>query len=190
MRDARSEVTQLLTAWNQGDEGAKDRLVPLVYRELHQLAQRYMAKEYRGHTLQATALVNEAYLRLVDIRHADWRNQAHFFAVAARIMRHVLVDLARQRGRLKRGAEEQRVSFEEALTVKVSSIEEVLAIDEALDKLAATDPRKVQVVELRFFAGLSVEETAKVLKASTDTVLRDWRLAKLWLRRELRRQSG
>lgn len=164
------EVTQLLAAWSNGDQAALDELMPLVYAELRRLARRYMNRESPGHTLQTTALVNEAYLRLVDAREVRWQNRAHFFAVAAQMMRRILVDFARSRQNLKRGGDVQQVS-----------------LDEALSTLAALDPRQAQVVELRFFGGLSNEETAEVLKVSVGTVRRDWSLAQAWLYRELNR---
>jgi RNA polymerase sigma factor (TIGR02999 family) len=183
------EVTRLLLAWSQGEQAALEQLVPLVYGELRRLARRYMARERRDHTLQATALVNEAYLRLVETRHLRWQNRAHFFGVAAQLMRRILVDWARSRPHLKRGAKAQQVSLEEALTLSWEPDRDLVALDDTLRALAAVAPRKSQVVELRFFGGLSVEETAEVLKVSPDTVLRDWRLAKVWLLREMRKGS-
>jgi RNA polymerase sigma factor (TIGR02999 family) len=184
-RPSAHEVTQLLQAWGDGDERALEKLTPLVYGELHQLAQRYMAREAPGHTLQTTALVHEVYLRLVDFRKISWQNRAYFFGVCARLMRQILVDFARSRRRLKRGGEAPRVSLEEAFVVSLEAPANLLALDEALDALAALEPRKSRVVELRFFGGLSVEETAEVLKVSEETILRDWRLAKAWLLREM-----
>jgi RNA polymerase sigma factor (TIGR02999 family) len=178
------DVTQLLQAWTQGDSSALKKLTPLVYQELHRVAHRYMALENPGHTLQTTALVNEAYLRLVSNR-ATWQNRAHFFAISAQLMRQILVDFARSRHQLKRGGKVQRVSLDEAIVGSEEADVDLAALDDALKALAMVDQRKSQVVELRFFGGLSVEETAEVLKVSTDTVLRDWRLAKLWLMREL-----
>jgi RNA polymerase sigma-70 factor, ECF subfamily len=183
------QVTQLLLAWSAGDPAAQERLMPLVYGELRQLAKRYMARERPDHTLQATALVNEAYLRLVDAKQVRWQNRAHFFAVSARLMRHILVDLARSRHYQKRGGEAQHVSLEEALLVSQRKDTDLVALDEALKALAAVDPRKSQVVELRYFGGLSVAETAEVLKVSPDTVLSDWKLAKVWLLREIKKGS-
>jgi len=180
------EVTQLLQAWSRGDSSALEKLTPLVYRELHRLAHRYMDFENPGHTLQTTALVNEAYLRLVSNR-ASWQNRAHFFAISAQLMRQILVDFARSRHQLKRGGQVQRVSLDEALVSSKEPDADLVALDDALTALTAVDSRKSRVVELRFFGGLSVEETAEVLKVSVDTVLRDWRLAKLWLLRELNR---
>ncbi len=160
--------------------------MPLVYGELHRLAKRYMARERSGHTLQTTALVNEAYLKLIDSNHMSWRNRAHFFAVAAQLMRRILIDFARSRRSLKRGAEPHPVSLDEAPVVSQEPRADLIAVDDALNALAAIDPRKSQVVELRFFGGLSVEETAEVLKVSADTVMSDWKLAKMWLLHELR----
>jgi RNA polymerase sigma factor (TIGR02999 family) len=183
------QVTQLLLAWNAGDSAAQEKLIPLVYTELRQLAKRYMARERPDHTLQATALVNEAYLRLVDGKQVRWQNRAHFFAVSARLMRHILVDLARSRHYQKRGGDAQPVSLEDALLVSQRKDPDLVALDEALKTLAVVDPRKSQVVELRYFGGLSVAETAEVLKASPDRVLRDWKLAKVWLLREIKKGS-
>ena len=179
------DVTQLLRAWGQGDEGALGRLIPLVQQELHRRAQRYMSREKPDHTLQTTALVNEVYLRLVDIARVSWQDRAHFFAIAARMMRRILTDFARARNYQKRGGAALHVSFDEALAVSQEQGAEIIAIDEALVALAALDARKSQVVELRFFGGLSVEETAEVLKVSPETVKRDWRFAKAWLHRAL-----
>ena len=179
------DVTQLLQAWSDGDQAALEKLMPLVYGELHRLAKRYMAQEEPGHILQTTALVNEAYLRLVDSRQMNWRNRAHFFAVAAQLMRRILIDYARSRRSLKRGAESPRVSLDEAPAVTQEPRPDLLALDDALNALAAIDLRKSQVVQLRFFGGLSVEETAEVLKVSADTVMSDWKVAKLWLMHEL-----
>ena len=181
-----AEATELLLAWGQGDQGALERLVPLVHDELHRIARRCMAGERVGHSLQATALVNEAYLRLIDVSHVDWQNRAHFLAVSARLMRRILVDHARSRNYEKRGGGAQKVSFDEGLVVSVEPGQDLVALHDALTALAKVDPRKSQVVELRFFGGLSVEETAEALHVSTDTVTRDWNLAKVWLVRELR----
>jgi RNA polymerase sigma-70 factor (ECF subfamily) len=176
------DVTQLLLAWSEGDEGALDRLVPIVYRELRKLAKRYIDQESPGHTLQATALVNEAYMRLADINRMQWQNRAHFFAISAQMMRHILVDHARRRNQLKRGNGAVRVELDEAHPVfQGQSGVDLVAVDEALSALTAVNERHGQVVELRFFGGLSVEETAEVLKVSTDTVSRDWKAAKAWL---------
>ena len=184
------EVTQLLKAWGQGDEGALGRLIPLVQQELHRLAHCYMSREAPDHTLQTTALVNEVYLRLVDSAQVSWQDRAHFFAIAARMMRRILTDFARSRNYQKRGGAVLHVSFDEALAVSKERDAEIMALDEALVALAAVDARKSQVVELRFFGGLSVEETAEVLKVSPETVKRDWRFAKSWLHRVLSRDKG
>jgi RNA polymerase sigma-70 factor, ECF subfamily len=180
-----NEITQLLLAWGSGEEKAFEKLAPLVYAELHTLARRYMAGERPGHTLQTTALVNEAYLRLVDASRVQWQNRAHFFAVSAQLMRRILVDFARSRNYAKRGGAAQRLSLDEAPPVAVERGADLIALDDALTALSAFDPRKAKVVELRFFGGLTEDETAEVLKVSSDTVTRDWRLAKVWLRREL-----
>jgi len=179
------EVTQLLQAWSEGDEQALGRLIPLVHKELHRLARRYMAGESPGHTLQTTALVNEAYLRLVDVKNVSWQNRAHFFGVSAQLMRRILVDLARSRHAVKRGGHANTLSFEEALIVSPERSADVVALDDALNVLASIDPRRSRVVELRFFGGLSVAEAAEVLKISPETVMHDWKLAKAWLLREL-----
>ena len=179
------QVTQLLLAWREGEESALEKLTPVVYEELRRLAHRYMAGERAAHTLQTTALVNEAYVRLIDGKQVNWQNRAHFFAVSARLMRRILVDWARSRQSQKRGDQPQQVTLDEALMLTRGRNEDLVALDEALKSLTGVDPRKSQVVEMRFFGGLSVEETAEVLKVSPDTVLRDWRLAKLWLLREL-----
>jgi RNA polymerase sigma factor (TIGR02999 family) len=181
------EITQLLLAWNEGDDQALDRLMPLVHDELHLLAHRYMAGERTGHPLQTTALVNEAYLRLIDSSRVRWQNRAHFFAVSAQLMRRILVDAARSRRKLKRGGDAIHVSLDEALSVSNEPAADVIALDEALTALAAFDVRKSKVVELRFFGGLSVDETAEVLNVSVMTVMRDWSFAKAWLLRELER---
>jgi RNA polymerase sigma factor (TIGR02999 family) len=179
------DVTQLLHAWSEGDERALDKLMPVVYRELHRLAKRYMAHERPGHTLQTTALVNEAYLRLVDAGKVNFQNRAHFFAVSAQLMRRILVEYARRHGSQKRGGEVPRVSLEESLVVYGKRGADLVALDDALQALAAIDARRSRVVELRFFGGLSVEETAAVLRVSPETVMHDWKLAKAWLRREV-----
>jgi RNA polymerase sigma-70 factor (ECF subfamily) len=178
-------VTEMLVAWSNGDKSALERLIPLVHDELHRLAHRYMNRERPGHMLQTTALVNEAYLRLVDSSHVRWQNRAHFFAVSAQLMRRILVDFARSRNYLKRGGNAVQVSLDEALAILPEQDADLVALDEALNALAAIDERKSRVVELRFFGGLNIEETAEVLKVSPDTVMRDWRLAKVWLLREL-----
>jgi RNA polymerase sigma-70 factor, ECF subfamily len=179
------EVTRLLLAWNDGDEGALEKLVPQVYQELRRLAKRQMRGEHPDHTLQTTALINEAYLRLVDLRNIQWQNRAHFFALCARLMRRILVDFARSRHYAKRGGGAQPISLEESLVVSPAQSTDLVAVDDALKALAKVDARKAQVVELRFFGGLTVEETAEVLKVSPETVQRDWKMAKAWLLREL-----
>jgi RNA polymerase sigma factor (TIGR02999 family) len=184
------EVTQLLLAWSQGDRSALDQLIPLVHEELHRLAHRYMGHERPGHTLQTTALVNEAYLRLIDASQVRWQNRAHFFAVSAQVMRRILVDFARAHRNLKRGGYARRVTLDETLLVPQEPDADLVALDDALTALAAIDQRQAQAVELRFFGGLSVEETAEVLKVSPETVHRDWRVAKAWLLRELSRENS
>jgi RNA polymerase sigma-70 factor (ECF subfamily) len=179
------QVTGLLQAWSDGDETALERLIPLVEAELRRLARAYMRRERQGHTLQTTALVNEAFIRLVDAQQVRWNDRAHFLGISARLMRRVLVDHARARGYQKRGGGAQRVTFGEALAIAPEPSVDLVALDRALEALATVDARKARVVELRFFGGLSVEETADVLHLSTDTIKRDWRLAKLWLLREL-----
>jgi RNA polymerase sigma-70 factor, ECF subfamily len=190
MGSSAHEVTRMLQAWSEGDQDALDKLVPVVYEELHRLARRYMAHELPGHTLQTTAVVNEVYLRLVDSAQASWQNRAQFFAVCAQLMRRILVDWARTRQAVKRGAGERPLELQEALVVTEAPGADLVALDDALKALAAVDQRKSQVVEMRFFGGLSVEETAEVLKVSAETVLRDWKLAKRWLRRELSPKVG
>jgi RNA polymerase sigma factor (TIGR02999 family) len=179
------EITELLQAWRGGDEQALEKLTPRVYCELHQAARRCMSKERDGHSLQATALINELYLRFSDLKQVDWQNRTHFFAICARQMRRILTDEARLRQTEKRGGGAPVVSLDEAPEVAASAHADVLAIDDALKALALVDERKSKVVELRFFGGLSVEETAEVLNVSPDTVARDWRLAKAWLLREM-----
>jgi len=187
------EITGLLKAWAGGDAAALDQLTPLVYDELRRLARRYMRNERAGNTLQTTALVNEAYLRLVDAQRVGWQDRAHFFAVSAQMMRRILVDAARARGSAKRGGQVKRVNHSAAFNldaipdVSTGRDRELVAIDDALNTLAEMDPRKARVIELRFFGGLSVEETAEILKISSQTVMRDWKLAKAWLTRELAR---
>jgi RNA polymerase sigma-70 factor, ECF subfamily len=182
---ATHEVTQLLKAWTGGDEQALEKLTPLVYRQLHQVAQSCMAGQRPDHTLQTTALVNEVYLRLVDCEQVNWQDRAHFFAVSAQLMRRILIDFARSRGYQKRGAGATHIPLEEAPSVGSEPDPNLVALDDALKALAAVDERKAKVVELRFFGGLSIDETAEVLKVSVETVVRDWRLAKMWLLREL-----
>ena len=180
-----SDATDLLVAWSNGDQTAFDRLVPLVYQELRGLAQRYMRHERPDHLLGTTALVNEAYLRLIDVNRIQWKDRAHFLAVAARTMRRILVEFARHRGRQKRGGEVQRVTLDEAPEALREKSADFVALDDALSTLATIDSRMSQVVELRFFGGLSVHETAEVLNVSAETVMRDWKTAKVWLLREL-----
>lgn len=179
------EVTRLLKAWSTGDEEALAKLTPLVYRQLREIARRYMAGERDGHILQTTALVHEAYVRLVDCGRVNWQDRAHFFAVSAQLMRRILIDFARSRDYLKRGGAAPHISLEEASSVCDESDVNLVALDDALKALAAIDERKSKVVELKFFGGLNVEETAEVLRVSSDTVMRDWKLAKMWLLREL-----
>jgi RNA polymerase sigma factor (TIGR02999 family) len=179
------EITQLLLAWSDGDKQALDRLVPLVYDELRRLAQNYMRRERAGQTLQTTALIHEAYLRLIDADRVQWRNRAHFFGIAARLMRQILVARARERGCQKRGGGAERVSLDEAMVIDERLDENLVALDEALGELSQFDARMAQVVEMRFFGGLTEEEIAAALDVSTKTVRRDWRLARSWLRRKL-----
>jgi RNA polymerase sigma factor (TIGR02999 family) len=183
-------LTQLLQAWSEGQQDALDEIIPVVYDDLHKLAQRYMSDERSGHTLQVTALVNEAYLRLLDSAHLSWQSRSHFFAVCGRIMRRILVDWARSRQSLKRGSNLPPVELQDAVAVKGRLGTDLVAIDDALKALAVLDERKSQVVELRFFGGLNAKETAEVLHVSEETVLRDWKLAKSWLRRELSREPS
>ncbi len=186
---ASQEVTDLLLAWSRGDDSALEKLLPLVYHELHRLAHHYMGGEHAGHTLQTTALVNEAYLRLIDSSRVRWQNRAHFFAVTAQLMRRVLVDYARSRNYRKRGGGAIQVSLDQALEVSAERGRELIALDEALTALAASDERASRVVELRYFGGLSIEETAEVLQVSVETVRRDWNWAKVWLVREISGES-
>jgi RNA polymerase sigma factor (TIGR02999 family) len=181
------DVTQLLINWGKGDEQALEQLMPLVYQELRRLAHRHLGRERDGHTLQTTALVHEAYMRLVDQKEVQWQNRAHFFAVAAQMMRRILVDYARARQYAKRGGGAQQVALDEAMVVSDERAADVVALDEALISLAEFDPRKSRMVELRFFGGLSIEETAEVLALSPGTVMREWTLAKAWLQREITR---
>jgi RNA polymerase sigma factor (TIGR02999 family) len=183
------DVTELLLAWSNGDSSALEQLVPIVYQELRRLAKHYMRQERPGHTLEATALVNEAYLRLIDMNRIQWQNRAHFFAVAAQTMRRILVEFARRRHRDKRGGHGKRVTLEEAAGVSRDQEVDLVALNEALGVLATVDARMSQVVELRFFGGLSIEETGDVLKVSPETVMRDWRTAKAWLLQELSRSN-
>jgi len=185
---APKEVTQLLIAWSNGDQESLEKLVPLVYDELRRIARRYMEREPAGHTLQTTALVNEAYLRLIEQKVMKWQNRAHFFAISAQVMRRILVSMARARHADKRGGEARQVSLDEALMVSEERAAELVALDEAMNALAALDPRRSRVVELRYFGGLSVEETAEVLKISPETVMREWKRAKAWLYTELNKK--
>jgi len=179
------EITQLLLSWSEGDETALDRLIPLVYPELRRLARIYMGRESPAHTLQTSALINEAYLKLVDQHHVEWQSRAHFFAVSAQVMRHILVDHARNRRYLKRGAGAQHVPLDEVAVVARERGEELAALDDALTKLGQIDERKSQIVELKFFGGLTSEEIAEVMKLSPITVKREWRSAKAWLHLEI-----
>jgi RNA polymerase sigma factor (TIGR02999 family) len=184
-RPSTEEITGLLLAWGQGNAAALERLMPLVYDELHRLAHQYMNRERAGHTLQTTGLVNEAYLRLVDMNRVQWQNRAHFFAISAKLMRRILVDFARSRNYLKRGGKAPHVSLDETLLVSTQKGTDLVALDDALNALSQLDPRKSKVVEMRFFGGMSVEETAEALNVSPETVMRDWKTAKVWLLREL-----
>jgi RNA polymerase sigma-70 factor, ECF subfamily len=194
MKPVPQEITQWLDAWSNGDQTALNQLIPLVHKELQQLAKRYMRQErrrgYAGITMQTTVLVNEAYLRLIDAGSVRWQSRAHFFAIAAQVMRRILVDYARLRKCAKRGGATQHVSLEEAAVFSEDRASDLVAIDEALSALARIDERKSRIVELRFFGGLSVEETAEVVKVSPETVMRDWRLAKSWLLHELIGRTG
>jgi RNA polymerase sigma factor (TIGR02999 family) len=183
MTPSPKEMTQLLQDWSNGNQAAFDRLTPLVYEELHRLAHQHMKRERGDHTLQTSALVNEAYLRLIDQRNVHWQNRAHFFSIASRLMRRILVDHARAHHYVKRGGGALRVSLDEAAFVSQERASELVALDEALKSLAAIDPRKCQVVEMRFFGGMSVEETAEALCVSPITIKRDWSTAKAWLHR-------
>ena len=185
-RGEHTEITRWLTEWSEGERDALEKLTPLVYNELHRLAHHYMAREKPGHTLQTTALVNEVYLRLGGLHQVNWQNRAHFFALCARIMRHILTDYARSRNYLKRGGEAGRIALDEIQPVSPELDSDLVALDHALERLAAFDARKSEVVELRFFGGLNVREIAEVLKVSEPTVMRDWNFAKVWLLREMR----
>jgi len=185
MTPPKSDITDLLVDWNNGDKSAIDRLLPLVERELHRLAHSYMRKEGPNHTLQTTALINETYLRLVDQRRVKWQNRAHFFGIAAQIMRRILLNYARDQNRLKRGGKAIHVSLSEASILPAEKDREIMALDDALNRLEAIDQRKGKVVELRYFGGLTVEEVAEVLNVSKITVMRDWKFAKAWLAREM-----
>ena len=182
------KITQLLIAWNNGDQASLDQLVPLVHAELHRLARRYMGKERQGHLLQTSALVNEAYMRLIDWKNVEWKNRAHFYGVSAQLMRRILVDFARQRPRLA-GHTAPHVSLDEALTVNAERSDDLVALDDALTILAEIDERKSRIVELRFFGGLSVKESAEVMQLSEITIIREWNKAKAWLYRELNNEK-
>lgn len=184
------EVTALLRAWSDGDQAAFDKLAPVVYNELRRLARHYMARERRDHTLQPTALVHEAYMRLADFQRLHWKNRVHFFAISSQVMRRVLVDSARSRERRKRGGNPQRLSLDECPNLGQRHDASLIALDDALTALGASDARKCRVVEMKFFGGLRTEEIAGSLQVSPDTVLRDWKLAKLWLLRELNRKEA
>lgn len=183
-----NDVTELLQAWSDGDSDALEQLTPVIHAELHRIAKRYMSKERAGHTLQTTALVNEAYIRLIDWKNARWENRAHFFGVSAQLMRRILVDFARKRPRLK-DEEVKHVSLDEAFIISSERDENLIELDEALTSLSEFDPRKAQIVELRFFGGLSVDETAEVMKLSSITIIREWNKAKAWLYRELNKDE-
>ena len=189
MHPSGHEITRLLHAWSEGDPTALDQLMPIVYDDLRRLAQRYMTQERPDHTLQATALVHEAYLRLLASTHPSWQDRAHFYAVCARLMRRILVDWPRTRHRLKRAGGAEPLTLQEAITAVGTSGTDLVAVDDALTALAALDARKSQIVELRFFGGLSIDETAEVLRTSPTTVTREWRLARAWLRRMIDGES-
>ena len=188
MAASQHEVTELLRQWRNGNQQALDKLTPLVYDELHRLAHQYIGRERPGHTLQTTALVNEAYLRLVEQKDVDWESRAHFFAVSAQVMRHILVDYARQHASAKRGGELQKVVLDEQIIVSRERAAELVSLDEAMQTLNEIYPRRSKVVELRYFGGLNNKEAAEVLKVSEATIERDWRFAKAWLYRELQAQ--
>jgi RNA polymerase sigma factor (TIGR02999 family) len=185
-----NEITELLVAWSGGDKTAFDELMRIVYEELHRLAHRHLAKERQSHTLQTTALVNEAYLKLVDQKRVKWQNRSHFFALSSQLMRRILVDYARSRQYAKRGAGASALPLDEALIVAPEKAAEMIALDEALTELAKHDERKARIVELRFFAGMSIEETSNLLGVSPGTVMKDWTLAKAWLQREMDRSNS
>jgi RNA polymerase sigma factor (TIGR02999 family) len=184
---AATDVTELLIDWSNGDQEALNKLIPLVYDELHRLASRYLRRERPNHTLQTTALVHEAYVRLVDENNANWRNRVQFFAVASQLMRHILVDYARRRIAAKRGGDYARLSFDEQMIVSKEKSADLMALDEALNGLAAIDPQQSRIVELRIFGGLTVEETAEALGISPTTVKREWSMAKAWLHRQIKK---
>jgi RNA polymerase sigma factor (TIGR02999 family) len=185
MESSPNDITQLLLAWSDGDKAALDKLMPVVYQELHRLAHNHLTGEREGHTLQTTALVNEAYVKLIDQKRVRWQSRSHFFAVASKIMRRILVDYARSRKCAKRGGGLPTIGLDEGIVVSPERSEEIIAVDEALTALAGTDERKARIVELRFFVGLSIEETAALLEVSPGTVMKDWTFAKAWLQRKL-----
>ena len=185
MTPSSSNVTQMLHDWSHGDQEVLDKLVPVVYEELRRQAARYLKRERPGHTLQTTALIHEAYIRLIDQKNVHWQNRAHFYAISAKLMRRILVDHARSRQAAKRGGSDIKLPLEEAMSAPEGREVDIVALDEALERLAAIDPQQSRVVELKFFSGMSVEETAEVLGVSTRTVKRDWNVAKAWLRREI-----
>jgi len=187
---SKKPITELLVAWSDGDQAALEKLTPLVYDELHRLAHRYMGQERPGHMLQTSALVNEAYVRLIDWKNVRWQNRAHFFGVSAQLMRRILVDFARSRGYAKRGGAARQVTLDEAAGVPAQSGADLVALDQALNDLARLDERQSRVVEMRFFGGLKLEEIAEVLKVSVGTVRRDWSMARAWLHKELSRATG
>jgi RNA polymerase sigma factor (TIGR02999 family) len=189
MQQVSTNVTQLLIGWNNGDKGALDALMPVVYDELHRQASRYLRREHVGHTLQTTALIHEAYLRLIDQSNVQWQNRAHFYGIAAQLMRRILVDHARTKKRAKRGGSDVRVSLSKANVFAVSQDLDIVALDEALERLALIDQQQSRIVELRYFSGLTVNETAEVLSISPATVKRDWSMAKAWLHREVSRDA-
>jgi len=183
------EITRLLQGWSEGDEQAMERLTPLLYKELHRIAHRYMRQERPCHTLQTTALINEAYLRLIGWKNVQWQNRAQFFGVSAQLMRKILVDFARSRNYAKRGGGARVISIEEEPAIAQGRAQDILVLDDALQRLASFDPRKSRIVELRFFGGLSLEETADILKVSSRTIRREWELAKVWLAREMKAET-
>jgi len=187
---SQKRITELLVAWSDGDQAALEKLTPLVYDELHRLAHRYMGQERPGHMLQTSALVNEAYLRLIDWKNVRWQNRAHFFGVSAQLMRRILVDFARSRAYAKRGGAARQITLDEAAGVPAQSGADLVALDQALNDLARLDERQSRVVEMRFFGGLKLEEIAEVLKVSVGTVRRDWSMARAWLHKELSRATG
>jgi len=189
MVQAPQNVTELLVGWSNGDKEALDRIMPIVYDELRKQAARYLRRERVGHTLQTTALIHEAYIRLVDQKNVRWQNRAHFFGISAQLMRRILVDHARTKGRAKRGGSDIRVSLDDANLIAKATDLDIIAVDEALERLAQIDEQQSKIVELRFFSGLTVEETAEVLKISPATVKRDWSMAKAWLHREISRNE-